>query len=107
MDTRSSDRTAILIVHLWIEDASPEGFRARITRTLDSRDRERTASMAGTPEDVYTTVRTWVEGVVDADETPHVSRHPSREAPDRDASVTPRSDGVTDISDFRRKHLRI
>jgi hypothetical protein len=96
MATRSSDRTGILIVHLWVEEGTSEGFRARITQTLDSRDREQTGSAAANPEDVYTTVRTWVEGFVDAGEAPG-PLHPSR-----DASVTPRSDGVTDISDFRR-----
>jgi hypothetical protein len=102
METRSPDRTAILIVRLWIEAPFPDGFRARIVQTPDSRSREQTASMAGSPEDVYAAVRSWVEECVETDEPAEIRRHPSRH-PSGDAAVTPRRDGVTDLSDFRRR----
>jgi hypothetical protein len=90
MNAPPSDRTGILVLHLWIETGTPERFRARITQKFDSGDREQTASAAATPEDVYAAVRTWVTRFLDTDLA-------------RDASVTPRNDGVTDISDFRRE----
>lgn len=64
--TSPSDRTGILIVHLWVEDDEAHGgFRARITQTLDSTHPERETATAATPEAVYTAVRNWVETFVD------------------------------------------
>jgi hypothetical protein len=66
MKSQTPDRTGILIVRVWIEGSSDEGFRARITQTLDSAGAEEaTAAAAADPEDVYTAVRTWVEAFVD------------------------------------------
>ena len=90
MKAPSSDRTGILILHLWIDAGASQGFRARITQKFDSNDREQDASAAATPEEVYAAVRMWVAGFLDADGA-------------RDVSVTPRNDGVTDISEFRTK----
>ncbi len=65
MKALTSDRTGILIVRLWIEGNAHEGFRARITRTLDSTDHEQEMATAAAPEDIYAVVRTWVEAFVD------------------------------------------
>jgi hypothetical protein len=65
MTTRSSDRTGFLIVRLWIEGNAREGFRARITRSLDSAGHEQEMSVTAAPEDLYAVVRTWVEAFVD------------------------------------------
>lgn len=65
MKALTSDRTGILIVRLWIEGNAREGFRARITRTLDSTGPEQEMATAAAPEDIYTVVRTWVEAFVD------------------------------------------
>jgi hypothetical protein len=65
METQYSDRTGILIVRLWIEGNAREGFRARITQTLDSTDHDQTTATAADPEHVYALVRTWVEEFVD------------------------------------------
>lgn len=65
MNSRSSDRTGILIVRLWIEGNVPNGFRARITQTLDSTAAEQAMATAANPEDVYGVVRSWVEAFVD------------------------------------------
>ena len=74
MQSRSSDRTGILIVRLWTEGGAREGFRARITQTLDSTGpTEPTATAEADPEDVYDAVRTWVEAFVDQ-EKPAVLR---------------------------------
>lgn len=61
MKTQSSDRTGILIVRLWIEGNALEGFRARITQTLDSTGPDQAMSTTANPEDIYAVVRTWVE----------------------------------------------
>ena len=61
MRANSFDRTGILIVRLWIEGNSREGFRARITQTHDSTGLEQASATAGNPEDLYAVVRTWVE----------------------------------------------
>lgn len=97
MEAPTSDRTGILILHLWVDAETSEGFRARITQKFDSGDRE-TVSAAATPEDVYASVRTWVAGFLDAGGASNSLDHPTR-----DAAVTPRGDGVTDISEFRTK----
>lgn len=64
MKTQSRDRTGILIVRLWIEERSHEGFRARITQTLDSASPDELMATAATPEDLYDVVKTWVEQFV-------------------------------------------
>jgi antitoxin component HigA of HigAB toxin-antitoxin module len=64
MKTPSSDRTGILIVRLWLEGNARDGFRARITQTLDSAGPEQAMATAANPEDVYAVVKTWVETFV-------------------------------------------
>ncbi len=61
-----SDRTGLLLVRLWIEGNARDGFRARITQTLDSAGTERAVEMAGTPEAVYTVVQTWIDEFVNS-----------------------------------------
>jgi len=61
MKASSSDRTGILIVHLWIEASAGEGFRARITQTLDSSIPHQATATASNPEQIYSVVRKWVE----------------------------------------------
>lgn len=67
MKTLPSDRTGILIVRLWIESTNTDGFRARISQTLDS-GQGREMSAEGSPEGVYAAVRTWVEAFVGSHE---------------------------------------
>lgn len=62
--TEASDRTGFLIVRLWVEPAAQVGFRARITHTLDSTGREQQVATTATAEEVYATVRAWVEDFV-------------------------------------------
>ncbi len=69
MKTPTSDRTGILIVRLWIEGNAREGFRARVTRTLDSTGHEEEATTAADPEDVYAVVRSWVEAFIESGST--------------------------------------
>jgi hypothetical protein len=65
MLSRSSDRTGVLILRLWIEGSVTEGLRARITHSLDSAERAPMTTLAADPEDIYALVRTWVESFVD------------------------------------------
>jgi hypothetical protein len=67
MNIRSADRTGILIVRLWLEGNPRDGFRARITQTLDSTRPEQSMATAGNPDDVYAAVRTWVESFISSD----------------------------------------
>jgi hypothetical protein len=64
MKPQRSDRTGLLIVRLWIEGNARDGFRARITQTLDSAGTERAVAMAGTPEGVCAVVQHWVDEFV-------------------------------------------
>jgi hypothetical protein len=64
MTTQASDRTGILIVRIWMEGSARDGLRARITRTLDATGPEQAGATAATPEDIYASVRTWVEAFV-------------------------------------------
>jgi len=61
MNMSSANRTGILIVRLWVEANAHEGFRARITQTLDSGAPGQAMATAGTPDELYAVVRTWVE----------------------------------------------
>ena len=66
MKANPSDRTGLLIVRLWIEGNARDGFRARITQTLDAGGQERSVAMAGTPQDVCTVVQNWVDEFVNS-----------------------------------------
>jgi hypothetical protein len=66
MKAQSSDRTGLLVVRLWIEGNALDGFRARITQTLDSDGTERAVATAGTPEAVFTVVQNWVDEFVNS-----------------------------------------
>jgi hypothetical protein len=63
MSITDPNRTGLLIVRLWIETAE-EGFRARITQTLDSSKTNQAMSMASSPDEVYAVVQRWVQGFV-------------------------------------------
>ncbi len=65
MRMEHADRTGILIVRMWIEGNAHEGFRARITRTLDATGDEQGMATAATPDDIYAVVRTWVESFIE------------------------------------------
>lgn len=64
MKSPSSDRSGILILHIWQEGDTSEGFRGRITQTLDSMSLDKQIASASNPEGIYTAVRTWVEAFV-------------------------------------------
>jgi len=55
-----------MIVRLWIEGNVRDGFRARITQTLDSAGPKKSTEMAGSPEDVCAVVQRWVDEFVNS-----------------------------------------
>ena len=61
------DRTGVLLIRLWIEGNSADGFRARITQSLDSSSPDHTLTTTAVPKDVYATVQSWVEAFVESD----------------------------------------
>jgi hypothetical protein len=71
MRAQHPDRTGILIVRVWIEGTTLEGFRSRITRTLDSAGAEHEVAVAAAPDDVYAVVQTWVQAFVDQETGAH------------------------------------
>lgn len=64
MKSPSSDRSGILILHIWQEGDDSDGFRARITQTFDSISLDKQIASASSPEGIYKVVRTWVEAFV-------------------------------------------
>jgi uncharacterized NAD(P)/FAD-binding protein YdhS len=54
----------IIIVRAWFEDDSTAAFRARITQALDLSRADEVVSTVATPEQVYTTVRAWLEALM-------------------------------------------
>jgi hypothetical protein len=64
MAPRQSVRTGILVVRVWIEADADDGFRARVTRTLDASVPEQSTVAAASPDETYAVVRSWVEAFV-------------------------------------------
>lgn len=64
VNTKSADRTGVLILRLWVEGNPSDGFRARITQSLDASETERAVAMAGSSDDVCNVVREWINAFV-------------------------------------------
>jgi hypothetical protein len=65
MVTLDDDRSAALLIRVWIEDGT-DGFRARLTSLGtpgdDATGEEMTVAVAASPGDVLAAVRHWLEG---------------------------------------------
>ena len=58
------DRSAALLVRVWIEDGS-EQFRARVIAVgTTGSDEDRTIALAASPSEVVDAVRAWLDGVL-------------------------------------------
>jgi hypothetical protein len=55
------ERTGVLVVRAWLEDASDKRLRARITHTLDVARPGETVIVTAGREEVYAAVRSWLE----------------------------------------------
>ncbi|HVL80852.1 MAG TPA: hypothetical protein VM840_04580 [Actinomycetota bacterium] len=66
MKTQSADRTGLLIVRLWIEGNAEDGFRARVTQTLDIAETQEAVEMAGTPQALSAVVQSWIDRFVES-----------------------------------------
>jgi hypothetical protein len=61
-DGRVQNRTGLLIVRVWLEgDSGSDALRARITQTVDLLEGAAVVTAAATTDDVYATVRDWLE----------------------------------------------
>jgi hypothetical protein len=56
------ERAGLLIIRVWLESDTPDGLRARITRTLDVErgPGEERISTASKPEEICATVSDWL-----------------------------------------------
>jgi len=59
-----AERTAVLVVRVWVETASGAGLRARVTRTLDITARDEESTVVATPEEITRLVAEWLEAFV-------------------------------------------
>ncbi|MDT9685252.1 hypothetical protein RND61_24780 [Streptomyces sp. TRM76323] len=62
METPST-RSGVLVLRVWWEDGSPDGFRARIIRIVDG-ERERPTAASETA-DVLLAVRAWLDELLE------------------------------------------
>jgi hypothetical protein len=59
------ERTGVLVVRAWLEDATEKRLRARITHTLDVARPGETVVVTATREEVYAAVRSWLDEFMD------------------------------------------
>ena len=69
MDERSSEPAGLLVIRIWIEGTRAQGFRARITSTVDLESRDEFVTMAGTPQAVHDAVDAWLSAFLTRRET--------------------------------------
>jgi hypothetical protein len=55
--------SAALVLRIWIEDATPDGLRARLMATGDATGPGTTRVVVGSAEEVGAMVRDWVEEI--------------------------------------------
>ncbi len=56
----------MLVIRVWVEPGTGDGFRARITRTLDLESREETVTAAASPAEVTAVLVDWLDAFVAA-----------------------------------------
>lgn len=61
-----SEQAGVLILRVWVEEGSPDGFRARIVRTGGRHQAPPTAVSA--VDDVLASVRAWLHQLLEPDE---------------------------------------
>jgi hypothetical protein len=59
VSTTASERTGVIVVRVWTEDAEPP--RARITGSSSLPSEERTIAVAAGVEEIVAAVRNWLE----------------------------------------------
>jgi hypothetical protein len=58
------DRVSLLVVRVWPDEGSPDGFRARLTQVPDVAEPIETTAVVNTAEDLHTAVRQLLEQLV-------------------------------------------
>ena len=61
MTTANMERTAVLVVRVWIETGLETGLRARITATREIDSPAAVVTFASTVDSISATVRDWLE----------------------------------------------
>jgi len=55
------ERAGVIVIRVWVEDASEAGPRARITASNDLSSGEQTVAVAQGAEDILAVVRSWLD----------------------------------------------
>jgi hypothetical protein len=66
----TDERTAVLIVRVWVDRTRPGRVYARITQSLDVSSHQHTVSTAGSVMEICTTVQEWLRAFLKNDDTP-------------------------------------
>ena len=58
--SHEAERSALLVLHVWVEGAKTDGLRARIMQAADDSGGERTIGLAHTVEEIVECVHSWL-----------------------------------------------
>lgn len=58
---RQPERTAVLVIRLWVEGEAASGFRARITQTRDVTKADEVSTVTASQQEIHDIVNRWVE----------------------------------------------
>lgn len=61
MGDRQPERTAVLIIRLWVEREPATSFRTRITQTLDVTKAEQVSTVTASKQEIHEIVDRWFE----------------------------------------------
>jgi hypothetical protein len=60
VNDQQAERTAVLIIRLWVEGDPAAGFRARITRTVDVRKTDQVSTVTANKQEILDIVDGWL-----------------------------------------------
>jgi hypothetical protein len=58
---RQPERTAVLIIRLWVEGEPATGFRARVTQTRDVTKADEVSTVTASQQEIHEIVDRWFE----------------------------------------------
>jgi hypothetical protein len=58
---RQPERTAVLVIRLWVEGEPAAGLRARVTQTLDVTKAEQVSTVTASKQEIHEIVDRWFE----------------------------------------------
>lgn len=65
MNSEQPERSAVMVLRLWMEPQHENGLRVRITQTLDTETAEESVAVVATADDICAVVKRWVEDFAD------------------------------------------